>query len=78
VAGGELQLAQHGGDVGFDGFDGDVEVGCHLFVGVTARDEPHHFLFARRQPVEFVVARGDCGGTGGGSEGVEYEAGEPR
>ena len=46
VPGGQLQLAQHRGDVGLDRLGRDREVPGHLLVGVPAGDEPEDLTLA--------------------------------
>ncbi len=60
---GELQLAQHGGDVRLDGLDRDEQLRGDLLVGVAAGDQPHDLLLARREAVELGVGDGRLPGT---------------
>ena len=75
VAVGELQLAQHGGDVGLDRLGADAEVVGDLLVEVAARDEAQDLLLARRELVD--VGRRSAARRLA-AEGVEHEAGQAR
>ena len=69
---GELQFAEHGRHVAFDGLDGEVEPRAHLSIRVAAGDQTQHLLFPLGELVELGVG-GHREVTG---EGVEYETGE--
>ena len=64
MAGGELELAQHGADVGLDGLDGDPEALGDLLVEVAAGDVAQDLALARGELVELGVdapaAGADC------------------
>src|SRR5664279_1425954 len=49
VAVGQLQLAQHRGDVGLHGLDRDEQLAAYLPVGVAAGDQPQHLPLSWRQ-----------------------------
>jgi DHA1 family chloramphenicol resistance protein-like MFS transporter len=76
VPAGELELAQHRGDVGLDGLHGDEELASHLLVGVAARDEAHHLALAGGEPVELVLDGGDL--PRARAERVQHEPCETR
>src|SRR5450759_3064114 len=57
-----------------DRLDRDEQRGCHLAVAEAPRDQPHHLLLARREPVELVVGHRDV--PGAGPEGIEHEPGD--
>src|SRR5450759_2554918 len=59
-----------------DRLDRDEQRGRDLAVAEAARDQPHHLLLARREPVELVVGHRDV--PGAGPEGIEHEPGESR
>src|SRR5699024_6456566 len=75
VPAGQLELAQHAGDVGLDRLDRDEQFACDLLVGIAARDQPHHLALAVGEPVQVLVDLGHLDGPG---EGVQHEAREPR
>src|SRR4051794_39843478 len=75
VAGGELELAQDGRDVGLDRLDRDAQARGYLLVEVAARYVAQHLPFARRELVELGV---DLGRRQAAREGVEHEAGQAR
>src|SRR5918912_2315404 len=72
VAAGELELAQHGGDVSLDRFDRQRQLPGHFLVGVPTGDEPQHLPLPGGQLIELGVGR-EADGAG---EGVEHEAGQ--
>ncbi len=74
VAIGELELPQHGADVGLDGLDRYEQRLARLPIGVTPSDELQDFTLPRRERSELVV---DIG-RGQRGEGVEDEAGQLR
>src|SRR5450756_1044696 len=59
-----------------DRLDRDEQRGRDLAVAEAPRDQPHHLLLARREPVELVVGHRDV--PGAGPEGIEHEPGESR
>src|SRR3984957_17868808 len=78
VPGGELELAQDGGDVAFDRLDRDVELAGHLLVGVPLGDQPQDLALAGGQLVQFrVERRPDVRRRRGGGERVEHESRQP-
>src|SRR5690606_14067474 len=74
VAGRELQLAQHGADVGLDRLDRDIEPCRDLLVEVAAGYVLQDLALARRQEIEFRI---DLRGRHRAGEGVKHEAGKP-
>src|SRR5437016_13155854 len=57
VAARELELAEHRGDVGFDGLHGDGELPRDLLVSVAAGDVPEHLAIAGRELVQLGMRR---------------------
>ena len=55
MAGGQLQLAQHRGDVGFHRLDRDEQLPGDLLVGVTTGDQPQHLTLAPGELVQFRI-----------------------
>src|SRR5215207_5518305 len=75
VAVGELELAQHAGDVGLDRLDRDEQLAGHFLVGIAARDQPQYLALPLGEPVQVLVDRGDVDRPG---ERVQHEPGQPR
>src|SRR5664280_2280551 len=77
VAVGQLQLAQHRGDVGLHGLDRDEQLAAYLPVGVAAGDQPQHLPLSWRQGVQLGV-HGHPDRRRRPGEGVQHEPREPR